>query len=93
MELTPAVLDLGISSAPERTIIDILAGIRKPEFETIRQIIEALRICIHELCIDEKGYAVSVQKNMLAKLIMLSEINGMELDTLVHTILEHGFYE
>lgn len=58
MELTPAVLDLRISSAPERTIMDILAGIRKPEFETIRRIIEALRICIHELCIDEKGYAV-----------------------------------
>ena len=43
-------------------------------------------------------YAVSVQKDTLAKLIVVSEMNGVELEELIHTILEkgieeHGFYE
>ena len=41
---------------------------------------------------------VSVPKDTLAKLIVVSEINGVELEELIHTILEkgieeHGFYE
>ena len=58
----------------------------------------ALGICVHELRADEEYYVVSVQKDMLAKLIVVSEINGVELEKLIHTILEkgieeHGFYE
>ena len=41
---------------------------------------------------------VSVPKDTLAKLIGVSEINNVELEELIHTILEkgieeHGFYE
>ena len=41
---------------------------------------------------------VSVPKDTLAKLIVVSEINGVELEELIHSILEkgiedHGFYE
>ena len=41
---------------------------------------------------------VSVPKDTLAKLIVVSEINNVELEELIHTILEksieeHGFYE
>lgn len=88
----------GMSGVPERAIMDILAGIREPELGTVCRIAEALGICAHELCADEEGDAVSVRKNTLAKLIVVSEMNGVELDMLVHSILEsgieeHGFYE
>lgn len=88
----------GMSGVPEQTIMDILASIREPELATMCRIAEALGICVHELCADEESYALSIRKNTLAKLIVVSEINGVELDTLVHTILEHGierhgFYE
>ena len=87
-----------LSRVPERKILDIMAGIREPEFECMCKIAEALGICVHELRADEENYSVSVQKNTLAKLIVISEINGVELEELVHTILEegieeHGFYE
>ena len=59
---------------------------------------EGLGICVHELRADEESYAVSVPKDTLAKLIVVSEINGVELEELIHSILEkgiedHGFYE
>lgn len=68
-----------------------------PEFEGMCKIAEALGICVHELRGDEENYSVSVQKSTLAKLIVVSEINGVELEELIHTILEkgieeHGFY-
>ena len=76
-----------MSGVSERTIMDILAGIREPEL-----------VCVHELRADEECYSVSVKKDTLAKLIVVSEINGVELEELIHTILEkgieeHGFYE
>ena len=40
-----------------------------------------------------RKYAVAVQKNTLAKLIVVSEMNGVELEELVHTILEKGIVE
>ena len=87
-----------MSGVPERTIMDILAGIREPEFGVVCRIADGLGICVHELCADEEQYAISVQKDTLAKLIVVSEINGVELEELIHTILEkgieeHGFYE
>ena len=87
-----------MSGVPERTIMDILAGIREPELGVVCRIADGLGICVHELRADEEQYAISVQKDTLAKLIVVSEINGVELDELIHTILEkgieeHGFYE
>ena len=86
-----------MSGVPERTIMDILAGIREPELGVV-WIADGLGICVHELRADEEQYAISVQKDTLAKLIVVSEINGVELEELIHTILEkgieeHGFYE
>jgi len=87
-----------ISGVPERTILDIMAGIKKPELSVMCKIAEGLGICVHELCADEECYAVSVPKDTLAKLIVVSEINDVELEGLMHTILEkgieeYGFYE
>ena len=87
-----------LSGVPERKILDIMAGIREPEFECMCKIADALGICIHELRADEESYEISVQKDTLAKLIVVSEINGVELEELIQTILEegieeHGFYE
>ena len=87
-----------MSGVPEHAIMDVLAGIREPEFGMMCKIADALGICVHELRADEETYAVSVQKDILAKLIVVSEINGVELEELIHTILEkgieeHGFYE
>ena len=87
-----------MSGVPERTIMDILAGIREPELGVVSRIADGLGICVHELRADEEQYAISVQKDTLAKLIVVSEINGVELEELIHTILEkgieeHGFYE
>lgn len=87
-----------LSKVSEHTIMDILAGVREPEFECMCKIADALGICIHELRADEESYAVSVPKDTLAKLIVISELNGVELEDLIHSILEegieeHGFYE
>ncbi|MCI8392299.1 MAG: XRE family transcriptional regulator, partial [Roseburia sp.] len=54
---------------------------------------DGLGICVHELRADEEQYAISVQKDTLAKLIVVSEINGVELEELIHTILEKGIEE
>ena len=75
------------------TILEILAGIREPEFNCMCKIVEGIGICVHELCGDEEKYAVAVQKNTLAKLIVVSEMNGVELEELVHRILEKGIEE
>ena len=87
-----------MSGVPERTIMDILAGIREPELGVVCRIADGLGICVHELRADEEQYAISVQKDTLAKLIVVSEINDVELEELIDTILEkgveeHGFYE
>lgn len=57
-----------------------------------------LEICVRELCPDEESYVVPVEKDILAKLIVISELKEMELEELIGTILEngieeHGFYE
>lgn len=88
----------GMTGVPERTIMDILAGVRKPELGVICRLAEGIGICVHELRDDEELYTVSIQKDTLAKLIVVSEIGGVELEELIHTILEkgieeHGFYE
>ena len=97
-------MDMGIpglaalSGVRENTLLDILAGIREADISTLCQIADALGFCVRELCPDQERYTVPVEKNTLAKLIVVSEINGVELDTLVASILEkgieeNGFYE
>ena len=86
-----------ISGVPERTILDIMAGVKEPELGVMCKIAEGLGICVHELRADEESYAVSVPKDTLAKLIVVSEINNVELEELINCILEkgieeHGFY-
>lgn len=82
-----------LSGVPEHTILEILAGIREPEFNCMCKIVEGLGICAYEFCNDEESFAVSVQKNTLAKLIVVSEMNGVELEELIHRILEKGIEE
>lgn len=87
-----------LSGVPEHTILDIMAGIKEPELSIMCKIADGLGICVHELRTDEETYAISVPKEILAKLIVVSEINDVELEELTHTILEkgieeHGFYE
>lgn len=82
-----------MSGVPEGTIMDILAGIREPELGVVCKIADGLGICVHELRADEELYTVSVQKDTLAKLIVVSEIKEIELKELIHTILEKGIEE
>ena len=92
-------MDMGIpglaalSGVRENTLLDILAGIREADISTLCQIADALGVCVRELCPDQERYAVPVEKNTLAKLIVVSEINGVELDALVASILEKGIEE
>ena len=78
----------------EDVLMDILAGIREADISTLC----GLEICVRELCPDEESYVVPVEKDILAKLIVISELKEMELEELIGTILEngieeHGFYE
>ncbi len=82
-----------ISGVAEHTILEILAGIREPELSCMCKIAEGLGICVHELRADEESYVVTVQKDTLAKLIVVSEMNGVELEKLIHRILEKGIEE
>lgn len=82
----------------ENMLMDILAGIREADISTLCKIADGLGICVRELCPDEEKYAVSVEKDTLAKLIVISELKEMDLKELIGTILEngieeHGFYE
>ena len=85
------------SGVPQHIILDIMAGNREPELNTTCKIADELGICAHELCADEETYALAVKKETLAKLIVVSELEGVELEELAHNILEkgiteHGFY-
>lgn len=92
-------MDMGIpglaalSGIQENTLLNVIAGISEPNISTACKIADALGVCVRELCPDDEQYSVSVNKNTLAKLIVVSEINGVELDTLVASILEKGIEE
>ena len=92
-------MDMGIpglaalSDVREDTLLDILAGIREADVNTLCKIADALGVCVRELCPDQERYTVPVEKNTLAKLIVVSEINGVELDALIASILEKGIEE
>ena len=84
---------VALSSVHENTRLDIMADIREPDISTLCRIADALGVCVRELCPDEEQYSLPVDKNTLAKLIVVSEINGVELDALVASILEKGIEE
>ena len=92
-------MDMGIpglaalSGVRENTLLDIMAGIREADINTLCQVADALGICVRELCPDEERYSIPVEKNTLAKLIVVSEMNGVELEVLVSSILEKGIEE
>ena len=48
---------------------------------------------VHELRADEESYVVTIQKEALAKLIVVSEMKRVELKELIHRILEKGIEE
>lgn len=82
-----------LSGISENTLLNILAGIKEPDIGTACRLADALGICVRELCPDEEKYAVLVEKDTLAKLIVVSEINGVELEELIASILEKGIEE
>lgn len=84
---------VGLSGVSERLILDIMAGVREPELGVMCKIAKGLGICVHELRADEESYAVSVSRDTLVKLFVISEINDVELEELIHTILEKGIVE
>ncbi len=82
-----------LSGIRENDLLSILAGIKEPEIGTACRIADALGVCVRELCPDEEKYAVPVAKDTLARLIVVSEINGVELEELIASILEKGVEE
>ena len=82
-----------LSGVRENTLLDIIAGIREADISTLCRIADALGVCVRELCPDQEQYTIPVEKNILAKLIVISEINGVEFSMLVASILEKGIEE
>lgn len=87
-----------LSGIRKDTLFNVMAGICEPGITTACKIADALGVCVRELCPDEEQYSVPVDKNILAKLIVVSEINGVDLNDLIASILEkgieeNGFYE
>ena len=82
-----------LSGVPENTLLNVMAGVREPDISTVCKVADALGVCVKELCPDEEEYTIPVKKNTLAKLIVVSEINGVGLDDLVASILEKGIEE
>lgn len=77
----------------ENELLNILAGICEPDITTACRIADALGVCVRELCPDEEQYTIPVRKGTLAKLIVVSEMNGVEMDDLISSILEKGIEE
>lgn len=82
-----------LSGVHENDLLNVIAGVREPDITTLCKVADALGVCVRELCPDEEQYAVPVGKNTLAKLIVVSEINGVELNDLIISILEKGIEE
>ena len=82
-----------LSGIQEDALLNVIAGICQPDITTACRIADALGICVRELCPDEEQYTISVSKSTLAKLIVVSEMNGVEMDDLISSILEKGIEE
>ena len=88
----------GFSGIYEGVILEILADVCEADIDTLCRLADALGVEVYELRPDEERYAVMVEKNTLAKLIVISELKGVELGALVDSVLEqgikdNGFYE
>ena len=92
MEISIAGL-AALSGIQENDLLNVLAGIREPDITTACKIADALGVCVRELCPDEEQYTIPVRKGTLARLIVVSEMNGVELDDLIGSILEKGIEE
>lgn len=93
-DMDMCIADLeALSGIRRKMLLDILAGIREPDISTLCRIADALGVCVRELCPDQEQYTVPVEKDTLAKLIVVSEINGVELEALIASILEKGIEE
>ena len=93
-DMDMSISDLAaLSGVRENMLLDIMAGIREPDISTLCRIADALGVCVRELCPDEEQYTIPVRKGTLAKLIVVSEMNGVELDDLICSILEKGIEE
>lgn len=92
-------MDMGIqglaalSGMPEDALLNVIAGVREPDISTACKVADALGVCVRELCPDEEQYVIPIRKDILAKLIVVSEINGVELEELTTSILEKGIEE
>lgn len=93
------IVDLArVSGIYEGVILEILANVCETDIDTLCRLADALGVEVYELRPDEERYAVMVEKNTLAKLIVISELKGVELGALVDSVLEqgikdNGFYE
>ena len=82
-----------LSGIQENELLNILAGICEPDITVACRIADALGVCVRERCPEEEQYTIPVRKGTLAKLIVVSEMNGVELDDLISSILEKGIEE
>ncbi len=82
-----------LSGIPENTLLNVMAGVCEPDIAMVCKVADALGICVRELCPDEEQYTIPIRKDTLAKLIVVSEVNGVELDDLISSILEKGIEE
>lgn len=74
----------------EDTLLNIVAGITDGDIRSLVRIADALEVHVEDLCPDEDRYPVNVDKDTLAKLLVICEIDGVELEDLISEILEKG---
>ena len=77
----------------EYTILEILAGLREADLSSLCSMAEGLGIGVQELQEDEDTYFIPVQKGILAKLIAISELENVEIELLIHNMLDSGIVE
>ena len=77
----------------EQTILEILADIREPDVTTVCRLAEGLGICVQELKEEEEPYFITVPKETLAKLLVISLMEDREVEELAFHILEKGIVE
>lgn len=81
------------SKVTEYTILEILAGLREADLYSLCCMAEGLGISVQELQEEENIYFIPVQKKLLAKLIAVSELENVEIEELIHNMLEGDILE
>ena len=77
----------------EYTILEILSGIREADLSTLCRMAIGLGISVQEIQEEEEVYLISVQKEVLAKLLAISELENVEIELLIHNMLDSGIVE